>query len=89
MPSNVGQVQDQTVSLLIKLGAIMLFSPIFVIPGLIMGALGSILAQFYVKASFSIKREMANAKSPVLASFGSVVSGLGRLLLHQSFLFTD
>ena len=52
--------------------------PIFVIPGLLLGAVGGYLGQVYMKAQLSVKREMSNAKAPVLGHFGAAIAGLGK-----------
>ena len=61
----------------LKPRAVVIMSPIFIIPGLIVGALGSWCGQIYIKAQLSVKREMSNAKSPVLSHFGAAISGIG------------
>jgi hypothetical protein len=42
----------------------------------IIAAVGARLGQVYMKAQIAIKREMSNAKAPVLGHFGAAVSGL-------------
>jgi hypothetical protein len=64
-------------ALIIYLVAICIFSPIFILAGVALCVGGATLGHFYVKAQVSIKREMSVAQAPVLAVFGSVVSGLG------------
>jgi hypothetical protein len=67
-----------SISMLIKLIAIMYLTPVFTIPGVIVAVFGAWLGQVYMKAQIAIKREMSNAKAPVLGHFGAAVSGLGR-----------
>ena len=62
-----------------KMAAIVYMSPVFLVPGLIVGLLGGWFGQIYIKAQLSVKREMSNAKSPVLSHFGAAVAGLGTL----------
>ena len=66
-----------TLVLLVKLAAVVLYTPVFFFPSLLIGALGSWLGQVYMKSQLSLKREMSNAKAPVLAVFNSAVVGLG------------
>jgi hypothetical protein len=40
--------------------------------------LGIWCAQVYIKAQLCVKREMSNARSPVLGHFGAAVAGIGR-----------
>ena len=81
-------VIELTLTLILRIAAIVYMSPLFLIPSIIVGAVGSWFGQIYIKAQLSVKREMANAKSPVLNHFGAAVAGLGKLeglplYLHQ------
>lgn len=62
-----------------KFIGIIVLSPIFAIPGGILGLLGAWLGNVYMKAQLSVKREMSNAKAPVLGHVGTAISGLGKL----------
>ncbi|KAL5534538.1 hypothetical protein ACEPAG_1001 [Sanghuangporus baumii] len=73
---NLGWVIELTIMLLIRLAAVVYMTPIFILPGIVVGVLGSWLGQIYIKAQLSVKREMSNAKSPVLNHFGAAVAGL-------------
>lgn len=64
--------------LISRLIAVTLFAPVFVLPGLLLGVVGGYLGNVYMKAQLSVKREMSNAKAPVLGHFGAAVAGLGR-----------
>lgn len=72
-------VLDTTLAMIAKIGAIMIFSPIYVFPAILMGALGSLIGKMYIKATMSVKREMSNAKAPVLGAFGGAMAGLSML----------
>lgn len=67
---------DQTLSFMIKLGAVVLFTPAFLMPTILLAVTGGFLGNVYMKAQLSIKREMANAKAPVLGVFGASMAGL-------------
>ncbi len=69
-----------TITLLVKLGAVVSFTPIFVFPGIAVGALGNWCGQTYIKAQIAVKREMSNTRSPVLSHFGATVAGLGMMI---------
>ncbi|EJD04272.1 uncharacterized protein FOMMEDRAFT_106872 [Fomitiporia mediterranea MF3/22] len=73
---HLGWVIELTITLLIRLAAVVYMTPIFIVPGIVVGALGSWFGQIYIKAQLSVKREMSNAKSPVLSHFGAAVTGL-------------
>lgn len=53
-------------SMFMKLSAVVFMTPIFLIPGVIVGILGGWVGQIYMAAQLSVKREMSNAKAPVV-----------------------
>ncbi|KAF8157942.1 P-loop containing nucleoside triphosphate hydrolase protein [Crassisporium funariophilum] len=59
-----------------KLGAVVLFTPLFIGPGLAIALLALYLGNMYLRAQLSVKREMSNARSPMLAHFSATVHGL-------------
>ncbi|KAJ7596700.1 hypothetical protein C8J56DRAFT_294246 [Mycena floridula] len=67
---------EMTISLSIKFSAVVIITPVFMIPGLLTAVLGGICGQIYIKAQLSVKREMSNMKSPVLGHFGAAIAGL-------------
>ncbi|KAI0633973.1 P-loop containing nucleoside triphosphate hydrolase protein [Trametes polyzona] len=75
-PNVVHVLTDRTVFTVLKLLAVVLFSPVFLIPALIVGALGGFLGNVYMKAQLSVKREMSNAKAPVLGHFSAAINGI-------------
>ncbi|KAH9922662.1 multidrug resistance-associated ABC transporter [Fomitopsis serialis] len=72
----IGVVVDMGTAMLLKLGAVMLISPIFAVPGAIIAFLGGWIGRMYMKAQLSVKREMSNARSPVLGHFGAAFAGI-------------
>jgi len=62
--------------MLIKFVAVAYFTPVFSVPGVGIAVLGAWLGRVYMKAQIAIKREMSNAKAPVLGHFGASVAGL-------------
>ncbi len=64
------------ISMLMKIGAVLVYSPIFVVPGVVVSALGWVIGKIYMAAQLSVKREMSNAKSPVYSHFGASIAGL-------------
>jgi hypothetical protein len=77
-PISLGFVwlNEINVSMLIKAMAVVYLTPVFIFPCVIIAAVGARLGQVYMKAQIAIKREMSNAKAPVLGHFGAAVSGL-------------
>ena len=63
--------------IIIRLIAVVIISPVFVFPGLLVGAIMGIVGQLYMRAQLAVKRERSNARSPVLGHFGAAISGLG------------
>ncbi|KAJ7275444.1 hypothetical protein B0H12DRAFT_1199540 [Mycena haematopus] len=51
-----------SMSMLVKFAAVILFTPLFFIPGVLVGVLGGWCGQIYIAAQLSVKREMSNAK---------------------------
>lgn len=71
-----GFVLELTIAMFLKFCAIIYFSPKFMVPGFAVAALGGVCGQIYIKAQLSVKREMSNARAPVLGHFGAAMAGL-------------
>lgn len=69
-------LNEINVSMLIKAMAVVYLTPVFIFPCMIIAVVGARLGQVYMKAQIAIKREMSNAKAPVLGHFGAAVAGL-------------
>ncbi|PPQ73481.1 hypothetical protein CVT26_010183 [Gymnopilus dilepis] len=69
-------VVELFVYMLVKLTGPVILTPIFLLPGLLIAVLGMYLGTLYLKAQMSVKREMSNARSPVLSHFGAAVAGM-------------
>ncbi|KAG2160129.1 uncharacterized protein EDB93DRAFT_1113551 [Suillus bovinus] len=72
----IGWVVELSVTMIVKLGAVVVMTPVFFVPGLFIGLLGGWIGRIYMKAQLSVKREMSNAKAPVLGHFGAAIAGL-------------
>lgn len=70
-------VSDLSLSLIVKLVIIIALAPIFVTPSIGVLIIGAWCGQVYIKTMLPVKREMSNARAPVLAHFGAAVTGLG------------
>lgn len=57
---------DQTVSMAVTFGAIVLFTPVFLGPGIVLFILGTYFGRLFMPARISVKREMSNTRAPVL-----------------------
>ncbi|KAI0758967.1 P-loop containing nucleoside triphosphate hydrolase protein [Fomes fomentarius] len=62
--------------LLMKMGGVVLFSPIFLIPAILVALACGTIGYIFMKAQLPVKREMSNAKAPVLGHFGAAVGGI-------------
>lgn len=80
------RVVELTITMVVKLGAVVYMTPVFVLPGLGIGVLGGWFGNMYIKAQLSVKREMSNARSPVFSHFNAAIAGL-RMCLDLLFMF--
>ena len=82
---------ELSLEMLMKLGVVVLISPIFLLPGAFIGALGAWVGELYMKAQLAVKRERSNAKAPVLGHFGAAFAGLSACFfaLHDSKVTED
>ncbi|PBK67602.1 P-loop containing nucleoside triphosphate hydrolase protein [Armillaria solidipes] len=76
LPTLLFHLTSMSMAMLLRFSAIVVFTPAFLVPGLIMGIAGAYLGQIYMKAQLPVKREMSNAKAPVLGHFGAAIAGL-------------
>ncbi|RPD81341.1 multidrug resistance-associated ABC transporter [Lentinus tigrinus ALCF2SS1-7] len=76
LANTLGWVMELTVAMVMKFLAVVSFSPIFAFPGFIVSIVGGWCGQIYMKAQLSVKREMSNARAPVLGHFGAAIAGL-------------
>ncbi|KAJ3815366.1 P-loop containing nucleoside triphosphate hydrolase protein [Lentinula aff. lateritia] len=76
LPIITSRVCDITISLLFKIGAVVIFTPMFFLPSIFLVALGTWVGSLYLKAQSSVKREMLIAKAPVVGLIGAVSTGI-------------
>ena len=70
-----------TISMLMKFISVVIISPTFILPGIVISFLGAWCGQIYIKSQLSVKREMSNARAPVLGHFGAAIAGLSKHLI--------
>ncbi|TCD61149.1 hypothetical protein EIP91_008843 [Steccherinum ochraceum] len=75
-PSALYNLMDRALQTVTKFGAVIIISPVFIFPGLLVVTAGGYLGHVYMRAQLPAKREASNAKSPVLGHFGSTIAGL-------------
>lgn len=73
---NFSSLLEISLAMLVKFGAVIILSPIFTLPGIAAFLIGGWAGQVYIKAQLSVKREMSNARSPVLSHFGAAIAGI-------------
>ncbi|KAF8883986.1 P-loop containing nucleoside triphosphate hydrolase protein [Infundibulicybe gibba] len=73
---NLWWLSGMTTSMVIKFGAVVILTPVFLGPGIFVALMGGWCGQIYMAAQLPVKREMSNAKAPVLGHFGAAMSGL-------------
>ncbi|KAF6747842.1 multidrug resistance-associated ABC transporter [Ephemerocybe angulata] len=66
----------QIVIMLISFVSAVLFAPVFALPGILIAFAGIYIGRRYLKAQLSVKRELSNAKAPVVAHFGAAIAGI-------------
>ena len=81
IPRSVMWVIEGTTYMLSKVGALMFVLPIFFFPVVAAFAFGGWFSVIYMRAQLSVKREMSNARAPVMGHFGSAIAGLGVWLI--------
>jgi drug/metabolite transporter superfamily protein YnfA len=70
------------ISMFSKFIAVVVFSPVFLLPSAGAFVIGAGFGQIYIKAQLSVKRELSNARSPVLSHFGAAIAGIGTCVLR-------
>ena len=73
----------------LKMLAVVSFSPIFMIPSILVAIGGYVCGNIYMKAQLSVKREMSKAKAPVLGHFGAAISGISECNAHSKVFDTN
>ncbi|KAF9475019.1 multidrug resistance-associated ABC transporter [Pholiota conissans] len=76
IPQSFTALAEIAMILFTRIVVILIFAPVFFAPGLAVAALGLYLGNVYLKAQLSVKREMSNARSPLLAHFSASISGI-------------
>ncbi|KAF8811726.1 hypothetical protein BYT27DRAFT_7160557 [Phlegmacium glaucopus] len=76
IPNAIVTLNEIGITLLTKLVVIVIFTPIFLFPGIAVAMLGASLGNLYLRAQLSVRREMSNARSPLLANFSAAIVGI-------------
>lgn len=73
----IHSLTDMTSTMLVRFGAVIIMSPIFGIPGVLLCIVGVWIGQLYMKTQLAVKRERSNARSPILGHISAAITGLG------------
>ncbi|KAJ7214037.1 P-loop containing nucleoside triphosphate hydrolase protein [Mycena pura] len=69
-------LSQMIISMMVRFCAIIIYAPVFVFPGFLVGAIGAWIGQIYIAGQLPVKRMMSNNRAPVLAHFGAAIAGL-------------
>lgn len=84
---HVKNLVESTLWMTFRLGAVVFLTPQFLLPGVFIFIVGSWLGHVFLKSQMSVKREMSNAKAPVLGHFGAAITGLSRRFAQSRLFF--
>ena len=66
-----------TTSAIVRFGAVIVMTPIFGAPGALLVIIGIWMGNLFMKAQLAVKREMSNARAPIIGHISAAVHGLG------------
>ncbi|KAI0803028.1 hypothetical protein BC629DRAFT_1491319 [Irpex lacteus] len=75
----VTRLVELSISMIIKFIAVVVISPAFLVPGLLLAALGVFYGRVYLRPQLAVKREQSNARSPLLSHFSAAFAGLASI----------
>ncbi|KAJ7130893.1 hypothetical protein C8R46DRAFT_659815 [Mycena filopes] len=76
LPNQFWPLCAMIVSMVVKLAAVVIYTPAFFLPGVLVGLMGAWIGQIYIAGQLPVKRLMSNTRAPVLAHFGAAIAGL-------------
>ncbi|KAF8150440.1 P-loop containing nucleoside triphosphate hydrolase protein [Mycena galopus ATCC 62051] len=83
MTVGVSRVLQLTLGLCIKFATVILFSPAFLVPGVLVTLIGGLFGQLFMRAQLPVKREMSSTRSPILGHFSGVITGLASIRAYS------
>ncbi|KAF8309572.1 P-loop containing nucleoside triphosphate hydrolase protein [Clavulina sp. PMI_390] len=84
LSAHVRNISALTSAIILKLGTVVFFSPIYIFPGMALAGVAFIIGRVYMKAQLSVKRERSNRRSPVFSTFGTAISGLTSIRAYSA-----
>nr|GAT52228.1 ATP-binding cassette transporter [Mycena chlorophos] len=76
LPEDLWPLATSIVAMLVRLGAVVIYAPIFFFPGVAIGAFGAWVGQIYIAGQLAVKRFQSNNRAPVIAHFVAAMAGL-------------
>ncbi|KAJ7071468.1 hypothetical protein C8F01DRAFT_1317436 [Mycena amicta] len=76
LPGGLWSLIEMSLAMLVEFVVVIVYTPAFLLPGILVGVLGGWCGQMYIAAQLGVKREMSIAKAPVLGHFGASIAGL-------------
>ncbi|KAJ3747371.1 multidrug resistance-associated ABC transporter [Lentinula detonsa] len=74
--AGIWQLTEASLRMFIHLGSIMIFAPLFLLPGVAIAFLGGYFGQVYLSARLPLRRLMSINRAPILGNFTAAVAGL-------------
>ncbi|KAJ3717073.1 hypothetical protein C8R42DRAFT_724713 [Lentinula raphanica] len=72
----IWQLNEITLRMIVHLGSIIVFAPLFLFPGIAISLLGGFFGQVYLSAQLPLRRLMSVSRAPILGNFTAAVAGL-------------
>lgn len=77
LPTIFFWLMHKIMSMAVKLVSVFLYTPIFIIPTIVLGTIAAFLGKIFGRAQLSVQRELSNSRAPVLGHFEASIAGLG------------
>lgn len=68
-------VIDSSLQILFRIGAVTSVMPVFIVPAVVVAAVGYVLGEVYVRANIAVKRCLSITESPLFSHFGDTILG--------------
>jgi ABC-type multidrug transport system fused ATPase/permease subunit len=78
-------VIDSSLQIVFRVGAVTSVMPIFVVPAVVVSAMGYVLGEVYVRANIAVKRCQSVTESPLFSHFGDTILGAVTIRAYLPF----
>ncbi|KAK7056504.1 hypothetical protein VNI00_003060 [Paramarasmius palmivorus] len=76
IPSTTYDFGILVTKMITQLGALAIYTPVFIVPGVVIALVGNWLRNKYITAVMCTRRELSKAQAPVLAQFETAIAGI-------------